>query len=185
MARRFTLTPGIATRNLGIHFLAALLLAYAHAVSNALLDTPRSGLIGGTLPRVVYQAVQGFPLDFLSYWSVIGLSSAFCYCSIARRNEEGSRRIALQTRTLIETSLDPLVKISRGGKITDANRATELVTGVRRESLIGTDFSRYFTEPEKVRDGCRRVFRCGKRQGRRREVVDVQNPSVGQMIRVP
>src|SRR5271166_4918404 len=125
MARRFTLTPGVITGNLGIHFVAALLLAYAHAISNALVDTPRSGLIAETPRRVVYLAGLDFPIDFVSYWAIVGLSSAFCYYSIARRNEEQSRKAALYTRTLIETSLDPLVTVSCGGKITDANRAAE------------------------------------------------------------
>ena len=35
----------------------------------------------------------------------------------------------------------------------DVNKATELVTGVSREQLIGTDFSNYFTEPEKAQRG--------------------------------
>ena len=44
-------------------------------------------------------------------------------------------------------------------------RATETVTGVSRERLIGSDFSDYFTEPEKARQGLRagvrRRDRCG------------------------
>ena len=39
--------------------------------------------------------------------------------------------------------------------------ATELITGQRREHLIGTDFAIYFTEPEKARAGYRRVFTKG------------------------
>ncbi len=64
-------------------------------------------------------------------------------------------------RSLIEASLDPLVTISPEGKITDVNRATEEVTGVPREQLIGSDFSDYFTEPEKARDGYKQVFSQG------------------------
>ncbi len=56
-------------------------------------------------------------------------------------------------RSLIEASLDPLVTISPEGKITDVNGASVKVTGVSRGKLIGTDFSDYFTEPEKARDG--------------------------------
>jgi PAS domain S-box-containing protein len=62
---------------------------------------------------------------------------------------------------LIEASLDPLVTISPDGKITDVNEATAKVTGVPREKLIGTDFSNYFTEPEKAREGYRQVFAKG------------------------
>ena len=64
-------------------------------------------------------------------------------------------------RSLIEASLDPLVTISVDGKITDVNHATEEVTGVPREQLIGSDFSNYFTEPQKARAGYEQVFRHG------------------------
>jgi PAS domain S-box-containing protein len=64
-------------------------------------------------------------------------------------------------RSLIEASLDPLVTISTAGKIADVNEATIKVTGVSREGLIGTDFSDYFTEPDKARVGYERVFAQG------------------------
>ena len=65
------------------------------------------------------------------------------------------------SRNLIEASLDPLVTISAEGKITDVNIATEQVTGTSREELIGSDFSNYFTEPEKAKIGYKRVFSEG------------------------
>ncbi len=64
-------------------------------------------------------------------------------------------------RSLIEASLDPLVTIGQDGKITDVNRATETVTGYSRDELIGTDFSDYFTEPEKAKEGYLEAFREG------------------------
>ena len=64
-------------------------------------------------------------------------------------------------RSLIEASLDPLVTISPAGKITDVNQSTIRVTGVTREELIGTDFSDYFTEPEKARETYQQVFSKG------------------------
>ena len=64
-------------------------------------------------------------------------------------------------RSLIEASLDPLVTISPDGTITDVNEATIKVTGVPREKLVGTDFSNYFTEPEKAREGYQQVFAKG------------------------
>ena len=64
-------------------------------------------------------------------------------------------------RRLIEVSLDPLVTISPKGKITDVNAATIAVTGVSRQKLIGTDFSKYFTEPKKALLGYKKVFREG------------------------
>ena len=41
------------------------------------------------------------------------------------------------------------------------NQATELVTGVPREQLIGTDFARYFTEPQKAEAGYQKVLAEG------------------------
>ncbi len=65
------------------------------------------------------------------------------------------------SRSLIEASLDPLVTINIGGKITDVNQASVKVTGVLREHLINTDFSLYFTEPDKAQEGYRQAFENG------------------------
>lgn len=60
--------------------------------------------------------------------------------------------------SLIEASHDPLFAVSIDGKITDMNNASEKVTGVSRENLIGSDFIEYFTDPDKARDGYQQVF---------------------------
>lgn len=79
-----------------------------------------------------------------------------------RRKAEKELRLAMDyNRSLIEASQDPLVAISHDGKITDVNTAMEKITGYLREDLISTDFSEYFTEPEKARAGYRRVFENG------------------------
>ena len=78
-----------------------------------------------------------------------------------KQAEEKLRTVSLYTRSLIEASLDPLVTISREGKITDVNEATERVTGVARDRLIGSDFSNYFTRPEEARKGYQEVFERG------------------------
>lgn len=69
-----------------------------------------------------------------------------------------TRKAAHYVRSLIEACVDPLVTISREGKITDVNRATEAATGRTREELIGSDFCDYFTDPEKARAGYESVF---------------------------
>ena len=51
--------------------------------------------------------------------------------------------------------------ISAEGKITDVNKAVELITGTARERLIGSDFTDYFTEPEKARACYEQVFSEG------------------------
>jgi PAS domain S-box-containing protein len=68
---------------------------------------------------------------------------------------------SLYARSLIEASLDPLVTISAEGKITDVNEATVQATGVPRGNLIGSDFSDYFTDPERARTGYKQVFSEG------------------------
>lgn len=78
-----------------------------------------------------------------------------------KQAQEALRRAAHYARSLLEASLDPLVVISPEGKITDVNKASEEVTGVPREELIGTDFADYFTEPERAQAGYRRVLEQG------------------------
>ncbi len=79
----------------------------------------------------------------------------------AARDVTAQRQSAQYARSLIESSLDPLVTISTAGKITDVNEATIKVTGIAREKLIGTDFCDYFTEPDKAREGYLQVFAKG------------------------
>ncbi|MGZ6220967.1 MAG: PAS domain-containing sensor histidine kinase, partial [Syntrophales bacterium] len=78
-----------------------------------------------------------------------------------KRAEKELRTASLYARSLIEASLDPLVTISADGKVMDVNKATEFTTGVSRDQVIGSDFSDYFTEPEKAREGYQRVFETG------------------------
>jgi PAS domain S-box-containing protein len=78
-----------------------------------------------------------------------------------KKTEEKLRVASLYSRSLLEASLDPLVTISSDGKITDINKATESVTGFPRQQLIGSDFSDYFTDPEKAREGYQKVFTQG------------------------
>ncbi|MDI6723093.1 MAG: PAS domain S-box protein [Methanobacterium sp.] len=78
-----------------------------------------------------------------------------------KKAEEELKKAYRYNRGLIEASVDPLVTIGPDGKITDVNMSTESITGYFRDELIGTDFSDYFTEPEKARKGYQQVFREG------------------------
>lgn len=75
--------------------------------------------------------------------------------------EEIAKSVSEYTRRLIEASLDPLVTISTGYKITDVNIATENVTGVGRDRLIGSDFTEYFTQPSEALAVLKKVFQKG------------------------
>src|SRR5579863_3996834 len=93
--------------------------------------------------------------------NVLGVFAAARDVTERKQAEARQRAAAAYARSLIEASLDPLVTISPDGKITDVNRATELATGIPRQRLTGTDFSDYFTEPEKAREGYQQVFSQG------------------------
>jgi PAS domain S-box-containing protein len=75
--------------------------------------------------------------------------------------EKEKRDASLYARSLIEASLDPLVTINADGKIMDANQATASVMGLNTETLIGSDFSSYFTEPDKAHEAYLEVFAKG------------------------
>jgi PAS domain S-box-containing protein len=84
----------------------------------------------------------------------------------SQKKLEKERYLAsLYSRNLIEASLDPLVTINSDGSISDVNLATEEVTGVNRENLIGSDFADYFTDREKARTGYKNVFSKGMVKG--------------------
>jgi PAS domain S-box-containing protein len=78
-----------------------------------------------------------------------------------KKAESRLAQVSRYSRSLIETSLDPLVTISSEGRITDVNEATIKATGIPREQLIGTEFSNYFTEPQKAEAGYQEVFSKG------------------------
>jgi PAS domain S-box-containing protein len=87
--------------------------------------------------------------------------TTFTDISDRKITEEKLRTASLYARTLLEASLDPLVTISHEGKITDVNHATEKITGVKRNKLIGSEFANYFVETEKAREGYNIVFSKG------------------------
>ena len=92
---------------------------------------------------------------------VIGVFAAARDITERKTAEDAFKVASAYNRSLIEASLDPLVTIAPDGKITDVNMATEAVTGYSREKLIGTDFSDYFTDPAKAREGYKKVFEEG------------------------
>ncbi|MBW1911305.1 MAG: response regulator, partial [Deltaproteobacteria bacterium] len=75
--------------------------------------------------------------------------------------QEALKESERYTRGLIESSLDALVTISAEAKITDVNHATELITGLSRNEIIGTNFSKYFTDPVAAERHYQKVFQDG------------------------
>ena len=52
---------------------------------------------------------------------------------------------------LLQTGLNVLTKVNGSGNIDEVNEGMEIVTGVPRDELLGTDAFSYFTEPDRVR----------------------------------
>jgi len=92
---------------------------------------------------------------------VIGVFATARDITELKKAEEELRLSYIFNRSLIEASIDPLVTIGPDGKITDVNKSTEKGTGFNRDELMGTDFSDYFTQPDKAREGYQLVFRVG------------------------
>jgi PAS domain S-box-containing protein len=101
-----------------------------------------------------------FPVS-LTVSPIRGTDGATVGASMISRDMAELKHAARYARSLIEAALDPLVTISPAGKITDVNEASIKVTGVPREALIGTDFSQYFTDPDKAHEGYARAFAEG------------------------
>ncbi len=70
-------------------------------------------------------------------------------------------RESTYARSLIEASLDPLITISKDGKITDMNEALVNITGKTRPQLTGSDFFTYFTDSHKARMVYQEIFEKG------------------------
>ena len=120
-------------------------------------------------------------MDNEIYDPLIGEHSKATQETLIRENEEKDKQIAAlisakeqaeaaslamskalkYNRDLIEASRDPLVTIGPDDIITDVNKATENTTGLPREKLIGTDFSAYFTEPDKAQAGYEKALSEG------------------------
>jgi PAS domain S-box-containing protein len=76
--------------------------------------------------------------------------------------EQQLRDQQFYTRSLIESNIDALMTTDPVGNITDVNQQMELLTGHRRDDLIGTPFKNCFTVPRRAEDAIRRVLREGK-----------------------
>ncbi|HSV41843.1 MAG TPA: PAS domain-containing protein, partial [Methanomassiliicoccales archaeon] len=64
-------------------------------------------------------------------------------------------------RSLLEASLDALVFLDLDGTILDVNDASVRITGRDRENMIGSNFSDYFTDSKKAREGIRETLHRG------------------------
>jgi PAS domain S-box-containing protein len=106
--------------------------------------------------------IWGSIIGFIFYLLINYIISKFVIGEIVQKPLLEKEKAALfYARSLLEASLDPLVTINPDGKITDVNEAVIKVTGISRDLIINTDFSEYFTEPEKAREGYKQAFKLG------------------------
>jgi PAS domain S-box-containing protein len=82
-------------------------------------------------------------------------SGAVVSASVICRDQSEVKRAAQYARDLIEVDPDPLGLISLDGTVLDLNEATVKAIGVPRDELIGSDFSQYWTDPDKARESVR------------------------------
>jgi PAS domain S-box-containing protein len=110
---------------------------------------------------VALSPLVGLWIEVRAYPTADGIAVYARDITKRKKTEEALQRMIDYNRKLIEAGLDPLVTIDQEGKISDVNAATENVTGYSREELIGTDFTDYFTEPDKAKAGYKLVFQEG------------------------
>jgi PAS domain S-box-containing protein len=78
-----------------------------------------------------------------------------------RRVEEELAAASAYNRGLIDTTLDVMVALDPQGRITDANKAAETVSGHPRAELVGTDMTRWVTDTAAARASLGRVLHEG------------------------
>ena len=132
-------------------------------IESALRDGKWEGIVrrvrkdgSGFLARVVVTARRN------SQGEAVGLLLISKDVSDELRLTHELEETQLSTRSLIESSIDALVTTDPAGVIIDVNKQLELLTGCSRDELIGTRFSRCFTNPELAAEGIRRALEEGR-----------------------
>ncbi len=133
------------------------------------IDTTESSLLVQRVDSTTQTAtatrnvlLYGGILGFILYLIVNAIISRFVIKDLVSKPFlEKEKQANFYARSLLEASLDPLVTISPGGKITDLNEAALKITGLTREKLLGSDFVNYFTNPQEALEGYERAFKLG------------------------
>ena len=86
---------------------------------------------------------------------------AMCRDIMERKRADEALRLQHYTRTVIETSPDPIFVISLDGHIMDVNAAAAMVTEKNRALLLGMKFSHYFTDGERAENFISAAFTEG------------------------
>jgi PAS domain S-box-containing protein len=92
----------------------------------------------------------------------LGILAAARDITQQKQLEQQLRDSQFYTRSLIESNIDALMTTDPLGAITDVNQQMEVLTGYRREELIGSPFKQFFTDPVRAEDGIRQVLSQGR-----------------------
>lgn len=154
----------------GVNYLAVCAAAgdddQENAIEARMARDGIQGVLDGHLPRFTLEYSCHSPEQerwFSMNVTPLGDGAVISHTNIThvKQLEEAAKASSLYLRSLFEAILDPLVTIDADGKISDANTASETITGISREAMIGTDYADYFTNPEEVRAGYQQVIEQG------------------------
>ncbi|WP_434930267.1 PAS domain S-box protein [Shewanella sp. HL-SH5] len=115
---------------------------------------------GSRFPAVVSVTALRDEQDAIIGYLLIGTDNT-ARKRIEEEQKELGRRLQDQhfyTRNLIESNIDALTTTDPSGIITDVNKQMEELTGNNRDSLIGTPFKAYFTDPTLAAAGIEKVL---------------------------
>jgi PAS domain S-box-containing protein len=114
------------------------------------------GELYGTSVLAIKPGVPDPPFELLESFTHIAA------VSLRRRRAEDELAAASRyNRGLIDTTLDVMVALDLQGRITDANKAAEALSGYSRAELVGTDMTLWVTEPDVARASLAQVLRTG------------------------
>jgi len=112
LSRRFPLVPRFPLQRLFLHLAAAAGLAYLHTACNAFLYPPQFQAGDETLHFTLYLARMNFPIDFISYWTIVGVAYAFQFYSFMQERKVAEAELRAKTEqlqaSLVESRLNAL-----------------------------------------------------------------------------
>ena len=112
LSRRFPLVPRFPLQRLFLHLAAAAGLAYIHTACNAFLYPPQFQAGDETLHFTLYLARMNFPIDFISYWTIVGVAYAFQFYSSVQERKVAEAELRAKTEqlqaSLVESRLNAL-----------------------------------------------------------------------------
>ena len=124
------------------------------------------GELYGTSVLVMQPGVPDPPFELLESFVYIAA------VSLRRRRAEDELAAASRyNRGLIDTTLDVMVALDPQGRITDANKAAEALSGYSRAELMGTDMALWVTDPDRARASLAQVLRTGAQRDIPLEIV--------------